>query len=316
MRKILLIIVFLFLVSLSFAEQENLGGKTMNIETAAEQLFFVTVRIEVEKVGDSGNIEKGIGTGFIINYKWGDKEGLFLVTNKHVIKGAKKGRFFFIQSDGKNPILGKTYTIEFDNFEKLWYGHPDNRIDVAVMPLITVLKQIEQRKGLVFFRSLSKELMPTPAIEESFDAIEEVVFVGYPSGIYDTENDIPVMRKGITATPININYLKLPEFLIDASVFPGSSGSPVFILNKGSFSTRKGGLTIGSRLVFLGLISSVYTRNKDGIWDFIEVPTTITPVIKVRQMINLGVVIKSSTVFEAVEALINSEEKVNDNKAK
>ena len=289
---------------LSFAEP--LGEIIMKIETAAEQLFFVTVRIEVDKIDNKGKNVKGIGTGFIVGYKWSNKEGLFLVTNKHVVKNAKKGRFFFIQSDGKNPLLGKTFNIEVNNFKKSWFSHPDDKIDVAIMPLAKILAEIQKRNVSVFFKSISRDLLPTLKQEESFDALEEVVFVGYPSGIFDTVNYIPVARRGTTATPFNIDYLGLPQFLVDASVFPGSSGSPVFILNKGSYSPRGGGLVVGNRLIFLGLISSVYTRNDEGIWDFVDVPTTLVPIVRTQQMVDLGIVIKSSTVFETIEEFLKS----------
>jgi hypothetical protein len=50
------------------------------------------------------------------------------------------------------------------------------------------------------------------------------------------------------------------SFLIDAGVYPGSSGSPVFLFNQGSYSTNDG-ITIGSRLMFIGVISESFVRN-------------------------------------------------------
>ena len=40
---------------------------------------------------------------------------------------------------------------------------------------------------------------------------------------------MPILRRGTTATPIALNFEGRPEFLIDAAVYPGSSGSPVFV---------------------------------------------------------------------------------------
>src|SRR5437763_136516 len=45
---------------------------------------------------------------------------------------------------------------------------------------------------------------------------------------------------GVTANPLQADYDGRPVFLIDASVFPGSSGSPVVICNQGGFATRQG----------------------------------------------------------------------------
>ena len=63
---------------------------------------------------------------------------------------------------------------------------------------------------------------------EQLEAIEEVVLIGYPAGIRDPAHLTPIARKGITATPPAWDYGGRPTFLVDASVFHGSSGSPVF----------------------------------------------------------------------------------------
>jgi hypothetical protein len=278
----------------------------MDVNSIAEQLFFVTVRIEGKYVDIKGKTVTKVGTGFIVSYKWNDKEGSFLVTNKHVLKDVEKIRFFFIQSDGKKPLLGKTYNIEIDNVQKMWFGHPDDKIDVAIMPFSGVINEIQERKWQIFYRSISKDLMLTPQQEKDLDAVEDIVFVGYPTGIYDVVNYLPVVRRGITATPLNVDYAGLPQFLIDASVFPGSSGSPVFIMNCGSYSPKSGGLVAGSRFFLLGLISEVYTRDEEGKWDFIDIPTVVTPILKMQQMINLGIVIKGATILETIEAFLKS----------
>lgn len=54
-----------------------------------EQLSFCTARIETED--SSGNTYSG--TGFFFSLKVKDKEVPLLVTNKHVVRGMKKGRF-------------------------------------------------------------------------------------------------------------------------------------------------------------------------------------------------------------------------------
>ena len=293
----------LLFISPSVAEEK---GIEMEVETAAEQLLFTTIRIEVENPDKDGKTLKGVGTGFIVQYDWDNKSGFFLVTNKHVVKNAKKGRFFFIRGFEGKPLLGETYNIEISDFEKAWFFHPNENIDVAVMPLVGIFEKIGQNKGSIFFKSINQSLVPTAEQEQELDAIEEIVFVGYPNGIFDTTNHIPVFRKGITATPFRINYSGMPKFLIDGSIFPGSSGSPVFIFNKGSFSRRDGGLRVGNRLLFLGLISEGYLRNEEGKWNFVEIPTVLVPAIYVPQMINLGIVIKSSLVFETIRSLLRA----------
>lgn len=64
--------------------------------------------------------------------------------------------------------------------------------------------------------------------------------IGYPNGLWDSQNNLPIIRRGITATSVKKDYNGKKEFLIDAAVFPGSSGSPVFIFNEGSYSVPGG----------------------------------------------------------------------------
>jgi len=294
-------IIFISLIIL-FHEGETFA---MEVKSVSEQLFFVTVRIETETQTANGNMKKGIGTGFIVQYSWREGgKGLFIVTNKHVIKDATKGRFFFIKSDGENPILGERYEFEIDNFEKQWFGHINSQVDVAVMPLGNILNEIQKRQWKIFFKTINQELIPTQKDESTIDAIEEIIFVGYPSGLFDEKNYLPIARKGTTATPYCVNYKGLPMFLVDAAIFRGSSGSPVFISNIGSYSPKGGGLVIGNRFFFLGIVAELYEYEKFTPIEIFNIPSKQIPGVVSQENLNLGAVFKSSTVFETIEALL------------
>src|ERR1039457_2341925 len=71
---------------------------------------------------------------------------------------------------------------------------------------------------------------------------DEIYMIGYPAGLYDERNASPIWRIGIIATSPLVGYAftplyqkayKLPSFidgfLVDAPVYPGSSGSAVVI---------------------------------------------------------------------------------------
>jgi len=83
-------------------------------ESIFENILFTTVRIEASLPNNSIST----GTGFVFDYIKDDKQYLFIVTNKHVIKDSIKGKLIFNQSDGEKPILGKVFTIDYSNFEK------------------------------------------------------------------------------------------------------------------------------------------------------------------------------------------------------
>jgi hypothetical protein len=271
----------------------------MKVESLAEQLLFTTVRIEVEGPAGSGS-----GTGFIFSTGAPglDGQALFLVTNKHVIHDFDRASFFFTLADDQaQPLIGQRFDVQIDDLQSRWHGHPNPAVDVTVTPLVPILELIRDAGQRVFYRSISSDLIPSPQQLEILDAIEDIRFVGYPNGIYDQRNLLPVTRRGITATPLQVDYNGEPLFLIDASVFGGSSGSPVFIANESGFAQR-GGFNISSRLYFIGVIASVAYVEEEGTIAFKAAPTANQPVAVTRQMIDLGVVFKAATVLETAQS--------------
>jgi len=278
----------------------------MNQNVPINQLLYSTLRIEAQ-------LPNGIsvGTGFIVLYEREDEKYLFIVTNKHVINGAFFGKFFFTESDDNgNPLIGQRFDVNIADFDKIWFFHPGG-MDIAIFPLIPVLQQIENENHKVYFRSIPLSLIPTEKEEESLTALEETIFIGYPNAIYDTKNLLPIIRKGTTATPVFIDYEGKPLFLIDASVFKGSSGSPVFIYNYGSYSTSERNVMIGYRVHFIGVVSEVLINANMGKIEFLEIPTTQIPAVKMEQFLNLGVVIKARVIVETIEEFLRTKEEVN-----
>ena len=130
-------------------------------------------------------------------------------------------------------------------------------------------------------------MIPSKEQMDKFSAIENITFIGYPSGLYDEKNKMSIIRQGITATPIWNNFKGEDVFLIDAGVFPGSSGSPVFIFNQGTYPT-KDGIALGNRLLFVGVISQTMLRdNATG-----------------RDYLNLGKVINSRAMYRELNRFI------------
>lgn len=223
------------------------------------------------------------------------------MTNKHVVGGADGGGITFLKRDGDGPILGDAFRVEFDNFESHWYGHPDSRVDIAVTPLVPLVNFIKKEGADVFYKTISTEHVPTDAQMRELDAFEQVVFVGYPNGIWDGKNYLPIMRKGTTATPLYVDYEGESKFLIDASVFGGSSGSPVFVYQSGTYGTKSGTAMVGTKFHFVGVVASVYFKTDAHEIVSLPIPTNMRDFAIDKEMIDLGVVFKSQAVVEAVE---------------
>ncbi len=272
----------------------------MDVTTISEQLFFATVRIETEKISPAGEPFIDVSTGFIVSYDLGEgKRSDFLVTSRHSVEGAFRGRFFFMRARDGKPSLGETYNIVVEDFWNQWLVSRDDTIDIAVMPLAGIIKELSQRSWQVYYRGVSPAMSLRPGMYDDFDAIEDIVLIGYPSGIFDTKNFIPVARRGITATPLSVDYGGRPQFLIDASVFPGSSGSPVFIVNRGMYPDRHGRIRVGDRVVFLGMVSALAMRKQISHVE-IEGISELFPFLSTQQMMDIGVVYKAPAIFDVI----------------
>lgn len=250
----------------------------MNINDISTQIIFITVPLWIEK---EGKIETG--TGFFYIKKISENTSIpFIVTNHHVVSGAKKGFLSLIKKNGEEPILTEKITVEIP--AEMLTRFKDEANDLAIFPIGPILNQLSNKNIEVFFRSIDETIIPKDSVLNDLSAIEEITFIGYPSGLYDRKNNTPIVRKGITATPVWNNFNGEHRFLIDAGVYPGSSGSPVLIINSGSYSTRNG-ITIGNRVLFLGVISKTFKRNEN----------------ESQVYLGLGEVIHSSKVQELID---------------
>ena len=275
----------------------------MNPQTAAEQLFFVAVRIDTT----TADGRQGSGTGFYFGHTVDGRDYSFIVTNKHVVRGMREGHLTFLQQHEQRPLLGKGFRLRIDDWDAAWFGHPEPEVDIAICPLDALVQNVRSQYGLELYTSrVMSNLIPTPAEAQTIDAIEPVSFVGYPNGVWDSKNLLPIVRQGTTASPMEVDFDGTPCFLIDASVFGGSSGSPVFVFNQGSYAYKGGGTVVGSRLHFVGVIARVFYRTDHNRIVAVPIPTHTQPMAEQTQMIDLGVVFKARTVVETGEAFLRT----------
>lgn len=253
----------------------------MNINDVSTQLMYTTVPIYAQNQDKTYSS----GTGFIFSVRESDTLSIpLLVTNYHVLENAVAGFFELHIAENGEPT-DKSVRVQFDR--AIISGNRLGNLDLIAVPLAATLNDFAKRSVELFFRSVDQKMIPTQDQWDNFAAIEDITFIGYPNGLYDDKNKMSIIRKGITATPIWNNFKGEEAFLIDAGVFPGSSGSPVFIYNKGSFST-KDGLAIGNRLLFVGVISQTMLRTNATGKDFLD----------------LGKVINSKAFYHELELLI------------
>ena len=265
-----------------------------------EQLAHGTVRIETDI---------GTGTGFF--YRMAVREDgrniPVIVTNKHVIENCSTGQFLIsrAQADGL-PDLTRHETFRFEDFRSLWFPHPSNDIDLCAMPIAPIFERARSAGIQLFYRAMDKAFIPSAAELEELSPVEDITMVGYPNGLWDRVHNMPIFRRGITATHPRLNWNGKPEFLIDAACFPGSSGSPVFLLNEGAYVTKTGLHLGGGRLKLLGILYAGPQHTVEGEIRIVTIPTVETPVAFSTIPNNLGIVIRATALTELETALISA----------
>jgi hypothetical protein len=258
-----------------------------------EFLSYNTIRIESEL--SDGDI--GFGTGFMFQFL--STNGTLvntLVTNKHVLENTDAAILTFNPTgeDNKINLKGEKILAKITEFSNFWYKHPNPDIDLAFIPLAPIIDKLALEHKYPFMALYRKENFPKSEEWNTLTALEQIVVVGYPSGIWDPVNNLPILRRGVAASHPKIDYQGKPEFLIDAAVYRGSSGSPVFLYENKDVMLGQD-LNLGKdRPRLAGILSDIFAYQQDGEMKSIPIPTIKknTPVTEIPN--NLGVVIKSS----------------------
>lgn len=137
---------------------------------------------------------------------------------------------------------------------------------------------------------------------EEYEPIEPVTFIGYPNGLFDSASLLPIVRQGYAATAMKVDCEAKPVFLIDASVFPGSSRNPVFLVPRRAAPDKRGSITIGGPVkppILLGVVAAVHQR---------QVPVLLATAVQwipvVNELIDLGIVYKARAVRDLASQVI------------
>lgn len=268
------------------------GGRLTDI------VRYLTVQI---RTGGADGILTGTGTGFVFGLEHEGRSFPFLITNKHVVDGAIVAEIT-LHAMGANgrAIPGPGRSIRFA-LAGMVIRHPAENVDLVAIPLAQLFNHAEAEGWIPFVHGLGPNNIPKPAARRALGAVETVTMIGYPVGIADIANNAPIVRQGITATPVGSNYLGQREFLIDMAVFPGSSGSPVMIMNEGSWATPQG-ISMGTRLMLLGVLHAGHTTTETGEIRQAIVPTQLVPTVSIRQMVHLGICVHADRIIEMIDA--------------
>ena len=261
------------------------------VDNIFEQLMYTTLRIECMDI-----MEKvfSIGTGFLIQRPVSDnKYKLYLVSNKHVLCNTESIAISFTINKENEPDVGKRIRLPITNIKSNIVGHPDPNVDIAVLECTGLFILMPEQ---LYYKAVSYNMLAS-FNEKELSVAENVYFVGYPDDRYDMKNNLPLVRTGMIASNPKYDYNGNPTFIIDAQVFPGSSGSPVYI-DLTYENMKNGQIIVGERNIkLLGIVSATRIRNNQ--LKSIETNTHYLT----EEVLGLGIVYKSTAIKEVIDSM-------------
>ena len=192
-------------------------------------------------------------------------QNLWLITNRHVALPRREDKellpssltFFLRRANADETLAWHPITLDRAALLKRLRLHPNPVVDVAAVDVLDLVgAELKARTDLLPWRAVSREYF-VGQNKINVEVADDVIVIGYPRDFYDQVNLYPVVKAGIIATKWGANFNGQPRFLIDAKLFPSSSGSLVvskprnFTFENGKFLTSD-----QKHYAFLGVLSS------------------------------------------------------------
>lgn len=171
---------------------------------------------------------------------------ILLVTNKHVLPAEGDDSPVYITINNFSPTSKQVSNVQIEVVDEVGKYLPSVKVhphgyDLAMVDVTRDLEKGNVTNFKTFATSsLAVNSNPPKDMRALPAALGDTVYVlGYPSGIYDPRNAYPILRSGIIATNPHGTFefnqqlrekfglTSVKGFLIDAAIFPGSSGSLV-----------------------------------------------------------------------------------------
>jgi len=196
-------------------------------------------------------------------YGWIEVKETWIVSNRHVFLPEIEGKesipdsiTFPMRNIVGSILQWDTITLNHDDIKKRLKLHTDPTVDIATLRISDlIVKRIPADTLYMNLSSVTIHNLPDKC-GISAQVADDIIIVGYPRGYYDTYNLFPIVKSGIIASRWGMHFMNKPLFLIDAKLFPGSSGS--IVLTKPITSIVTEGPIAGSKeahFAFLGVFS-------------------------------------------------------------
>jgi hypothetical protein len=260
-------------------------------------LVLLTTRVRLF----TGEDEIGTGTAFFHLVEREDKERTtLLVSNKHVFSDADKAIFQLRRhSDDRSKKYGETFDCSIDLHDATVIWHHNDETDLCAVVIDSHIKNATNRGDKLLFTATNPFSRPPSETWGALKAIEDVIMIGYPNGLFDHVNSLPIVRKGITATPVWADYQGREEFMVDMACFPGSSGSPVFAHTHAYAFNEVGDRTVLVQSFLIGILYAGPIATSTG-----RIILGVEPTVEIDSMMHLGQVVRSTALAPLEQAAL------------
>jgi hypothetical protein len=234
----------------------------VSLVSFSQKKLGLTEYVTNTTIGIQANGKKPVsGTAFFFVFQTKNGSVPSLITSRHLLDDALTVTFFFIESNFAGiPQYGKTQEITINKSDLAVINHPDNDVDLAMIPVTSVLTYFLNKKITISYHPVNESAIPRDSLMKTLNPIENIYLIGYPGGIQKELAGIPFVKKGITATPVFLDFGKKKEFLVDISSYEGSGGAPVFIYQNGN-TDRNDQRMDGQRLLLVGVNSATFSKD-------------------------------------------------------
>jgi hypothetical protein len=176
------------------------------------------------------------------------------------------------------------------------YSHTDPEIDLCGIDVTIPVGHLLGNGNQLRSMFLDAHWLPESVDKKNMRDIEQVLVVGYPRGLWDDHNNMPIARLGTTATHPLAHYQNKRNFLIDVAAFQGSSGSPVFSYEAPMFRQADGSFTPGTKAQFIGVVWGVIESSVQGELKPVEIPSVQKHVPVVSTSLNLAIALHAEEI--------------------
>lgn len=232
--------------------------------------------------------------------QWRTVERIWVVSNKYVLcpgdpnsPHLPRSVTIHTREVKENKIDWLPITYSWDRVRELIRLHPNPDVDVAAIEVTADLREFLHENRPLAFSLVSDSQFPGKH-KILLGVGSDVLVIGYPKGFYDLLNKFPIVKTGVIASRWLSPFEGKRYCLIDAKLFPGSSGS--LVISKPTHTTVYEGQLLFSKDIQFCIVG-IYSGEPYKTGPPLETEEAI--LIK-KEFCDLGIVWYPDTISETV----------------